>query len=92
MSSVESANTFRVAILSVVKHDYVAKGMLSHARFGPAVVADDADQPDWVHTRNQKFADEFHVPYVRDVAGALADYRPDIAVISPASTESKCIR
>ena len=85
MSFVESADRFRVAILSVVKHDYVAKGMLSHARFEPAVVADDADQPDWVHSRNQKFADECHVPYVRDVAAALADYRPDIAVISPAA-------
>lgn len=85
MSFVESAGKFRVAILSVVKHDYVAKGLLSHARFEPAVVADDANQPDWVHTRNQQFADEFHVPYVRDVAGAIADYRPDIAVISPAA-------
>ena len=82
MSFVESADRFRVAILSVVKHDYVAKGMLSHGRFEPAVVADDADQPDWVHSRNQKFADEFHVPNVRDVAAVLADYRLDIAVIS----------
>jgi len=76
---------FRVAVLSVVKHDYVAKGILSHARFEPVVVADDPDQPDWIHARNQQFADEFAIPYVRNIEGAIADYKPDVAVVSPAA-------
>ena len=49
----------RVLVLSVVKHDYVARGVASHPRFELVVVTDDADQPDWVHERNQAFADEF---------------------------------
>ncbi len=75
----------RVAVLSVVKHDYVAKGILSHARFEPVVVADDPDQPDWVHARNQQFADEFAIPYVRNIERAIFDYKPDVAVVSPAA-------
>lgn len=74
---------FRTAIVSVVKHDYVPKGMLSHKRFEPVVVADDPNQPDWVHERNQKFADEFNIPYIRDVEKAFAEYKPDVAVVSP---------
>jgi predicted dehydrogenase len=45
-------------------------------------VADDADQPDWVHQRNQKFADEFRIPYVRDVQRALAEHDVQVAVVS----------
>ncbi len=82
MSSSSPTKKYRVAILSVVKHDYVAKGLLSHARFEPVVVADDPDQPEWVHERNQKFASEFDVPYVRDVERAMAQYAPDVAVVS----------
>lgn len=78
-----SNKVFRVAVLSVVKHDYVPKGMFSHARFVPVVVADDPEQPDWVHERNQLLADEFDVPYVRDVTTALADYDAEVAVVSP---------
>ncbi len=72
----------RVAVLSVVKHDYVPHGMFSHERFQPVVVADDADQPDWVHERNQKLADQYDIPYVRDVEQAIVDYQPQVAVIS----------
>ena len=39
----------RVLVLSVVKHDYVARGVASHPGFELVVVADDANQPDWVH-------------------------------------------
>ena len=77
-----SSEVFGVAVLSVVKHDYIPKGIFSHARFKPVVVADDADQPDWVHERNQKFANEFAVPYVRDVEAALSDYGCHVAVVS----------
>lgn len=74
---------YRCAVLSVVKHDYVARGVASHPRFELSVVADDPDQPDWVHERNQKFAVEFKIPYVRNVEQALADYGARVAVVSP---------
>jgi predicted dehydrogenase len=76
-------NPFRCAALSVVKHAYVPRGVASHPRFELVVVADDADQPDWVHERNQKFADEYDIPYVRNVAQALAEYDVQVAVVSP---------
>jgi predicted dehydrogenase len=73
---------FRVAALSVVKHDYVARGVASHPRFELVVVADDPSVPDWVHERNQKFAEEMKIPYVRDVERALCDYHVDVAAVS----------
>ncbi len=82
MSSPNSPETFRVAILSVVKHDYVARAVAAHPRCVPAVVADDPDQPGWVHQRNAQFADEFGIPYVRNVERALADRSCQIAVVS----------
>ena len=82
MSSSESLPTFRVAVLSVVRHDYLPRAVAAHPRCRLAVVADDSDQPDWVHERNEQFADEFGVPYVRDVPRALADYGARIAVVS----------
>ena len=36
-----------------------------------------------MHKRNQKFADEFGIPYVRDVAKAIAEYDLDMAAVSP---------
>lgn len=33
MSSSDTQNRFRVAVLSVVKHAYVPRGMFSHSRF-----------------------------------------------------------
>ena len=71
-----------VAVLSVVKHCYLPRGIFSHPRFVPKVVADDPDQPDWVHERNEKFAAEFGIPYVRDVERAVRDYGANIAVVS----------
>ena len=68
--------------MSVVKHDYVARGVAAHPRCRLAVVADDPDQPHWVHQRNEQFAEEFGIPYVRDVEQAIADYRCQIAVVS----------
>lgn len=85
MCSAELGNPFRVAVLSVVKHSYVARAMISHGRFEPVVVADDANQPDWVHRRNQEFADEFQIPYLRNVEQAIDQYQPEIAVISSAA-------
>jgi predicted dehydrogenase len=74
---------YRCAVLSVVKHAYVARGVAAHPRFELAVVADDPNQPDWVHERNQKFADEYKIPYVRNIAQALTDYDVQVAVVSP---------
>lgn len=76
------SNRFRVAALSVIKHDYVVRGVCAHPRFELTVVADDPAVPEWVHERNQKLADEFAVPYVRDVERALVEFGIDVAVVS----------
>ncbi|MFO0877814.1 MAG: Gfo/Idh/MocA family oxidoreductase [Gemmataceae bacterium] len=76
---------FRCALLSAVKHDYVARGMMSHPRFVPAVIADDADQPEWAHARNQQLADEWKIPYVRDVERAVRDFGAEVAIVSSAA-------
>jgi predicted dehydrogenase len=82
---ISSRRPFRCAVLSAVKHDYVARGMAAHPRFELVVVADDPDQPDWAHERNQQFADAWNIPYVRDVERALADFSIDVAIVSPAA-------
>ena len=81
-SQPETGHTFRCAVLSVVKHAYVPRGVAAHPRFELAVVADDADVPDWAHERNQAFADEFDIPYVRDVELAIEKHDVQVAVVS----------
>lgn len=78
----DHARRFRAAVLSVVKHDYVARGVERHPRFELVVVADDPQVPDWIHVRNQKFADEKGIPYVRDVERALKEFQADVAIVS----------
>ena len=73
---------FRVMVLSVVKHDYIARAVANHPRFDLAVVSDDPGQPDWVHERNQALADEFAIPYCKDFQTAVAEHPVDVAVIS----------
>jgi predicted dehydrogenase len=75
--------TFRCAVLGVLKHDYVPRGLTSHPRFEVVVVADDPHIPTWAHERNQQFADEYRVPYVRDVERALRDFDVQVAIVSP---------
>ena len=75
--------TFRCAVLSAVKHDYVARGVATHPRFELVVVADDPQIPDWAHERNQQLADSFKIPYVRDVERALREFNVDVALVSP---------
>ena len=75
--------TFRAGVFSVMKHCYLPRAVSAHPRFELVVATDDADQPDWVHERNQKFADEFGIPYVPDVAKAIAEYDFEIAAVSP---------
>ncbi len=74
---------FRCAVLSAVKHDYVARGMATHPRFELVVVADDPAVPDWAHERNQQLADAIGVPYVRDVERALKGHDVDVVIVSP---------
>jgi predicted dehydrogenase len=74
---------FRCAVLSAVKHDYVARGMANHPRFELVVAADDPDVPAWAHERNQQLASEFKIPYVRDVERALREYDVQVAIVSP---------
>ena len=83
MASSSSDARFRVAVLGVVKHDYVPLGLATHPRFEPVVVADDADRPEWQHERNQKLADDLRIPYVRDVDAAMSDYGAQVACVSP---------
>jgi len=82
MNSSDSLDTLRVVVLSVVKHDYVPLGVAAHPRFEPVVAADDPDQPEWVHERNETLAARLNVPYVRDVRRALADHGAQVAVVS----------
>ena len=77
-----SARKFRCAVLSAVKHDYVARGVASHPRFELVVVADDPHVPEWSHERNQQLADSFQISYVRDVERALHDFNVDVAIVS----------
>lgn len=72
----------RFAALSVIKHAYVPLSMASHPGFTPVVVADHADVPEWAHERNQLLADQFGVPYVRDVDEALHAFDVSVAVVS----------
>ena len=65
-----SSPRFRCAVLSAVKHDYVARGMASHPQFELVVVADDPEVPEWAHERNQQLADDFGIPCIRDVSRA----------------------
>jgi predicted dehydrogenase len=78
-----SRRRFRCAVLSAVKHDYVARGLASHPRFELVVVADDPQAPRWAHERNQQFADVNRIPYVRDVDRGLRDFDIDVAIVSP---------
>lgn len=78
-----SPHKFRCAVLSAVKHDYVACGVAAHPRFELVVVADDPDVPDWAHERNQQIADACRIPYVRDVERALREFDVQVAIVSP---------
>jgi predicted dehydrogenase len=78
-----SLRKFRCAVLSAVKHDYVARGVATHPRFELVVVADDPHVPNWAHERNQQFADAHGIPYVHDVERALREFDVDVAIVSP---------
>tara|TARA_Y100000588_G_scaffold348112_1_gene397436 strand:+ start:4578 stop:5684 length:1107 start_codon:yes stop_codon:yes gene_type:complete len=73
---------FKALVLSIVKHEYIPLAVDAHPRFELVAVADDASAPEWVHERNQEFADRFDIPYVKDVEKAFSDYDLDLAVVS----------
>jgi predicted dehydrogenase len=78
-----AGSPFRCAVVSAVKHDYVARGLATHPRFKLVVVTDDPGIPDWAHERNQQFADAQQIPYVRDVERALREFDVQVAIVSP---------
>ncbi len=72
----------RAIVLSVVKHDYLPRAAAVHPKFQLVGVADHAHCPNWVHERNQAFADEFDIPYLRNVRQALQSWDANAAIIS----------
>ena len=77
-----SKPTFRCAVLSVLKHAYLPNAAVVHPRFELVVVADDPDRPDWTHERNQKYADDNGIPYVRDVEKAIQEHNVQVGIVS----------
>lgn len=75
-----SERVYRALVLSVVKHGYLPDAVAAHPRFALVAVADDADRPAWTHERNQLYADEKGIPYLRDVEDAIRDC--EVAVVS----------
>ena len=82
MSRSDDPRTYKALVLGVVKHGYLPMAVAAHPRFELVAVADDADNPHWVHERNQEFADRCRIPYVEDIEKALAEHDFDLAVIS----------
>lgn len=75
-------------LLSCVRHQGTYAPLFA-AQPGVEIVAvaDDPDVPDWMHTVNQQFADEYSVPYIRDVQGALQ--RTDVQIVSICSEPTR---
>ncbi|MCA9169635.1 MAG: Gfo/Idh/MocA family oxidoreductase [Planctomycetales bacterium] len=82
MSSNSKRGPWRVIVLSVVKHDYIARAFAAHQDFELVAVSEGPGLPAWVHERNRKFADEFRIPYQPNWAAALEQYAPDVAIVS----------
>ena len=74
---------FSVGVLSVVKHDYLPRAIAAHPRFNLSFVTDEISRPQWTHERNQKFADEFEIPYIKDIDKALSENKIDAVAVSP---------
>ncbi|MEC9042275.1 MAG: Gfo/Idh/MocA family oxidoreductase [Verrucomicrobiota bacterium] len=74
---------FNVGVLSVVKHDYLPRAIAAHPRFNLSFVTDEISRPQWTHERNQKFADEFEIPYIKDIDKALSENKIDAVAVSP---------
>ena len=74
---------YKVGVLSVVKHDYLPRAIAAHPRFNLSFVSDEISRPEWTHERNQKFADEFQIPYIKDISAAIKNNQIDAVAVSP---------
>ena len=76
-----SRTPYGVLLLSCVRHqrDY-APFIAAHPRLKFVAVADDPGLPDWMRKANAEMASQYGVPYIEDVAAALA--RPEIEIAS----------
>jgi myo-inositol 2-dehydrogenase/D-chiro-inositol 1-dehydrogenase len=74
-------NTYGVLLLSCVRHqrDY-APDIAAHPRLKIVAVADEPGLPDWMRKANSDMAAVYGVPYIEDVAAALA--RADVHIAS----------
>lgn len=76
-----SEKIYRALVLSVVKHSYLPDAVAAHPRFELVAVADDPDRPEWTHDRNQLYADQHGIPYLKEVNVALENC--EVVVVSP---------
>ena len=83
METDRSRKPFQVGVFSVVKHCYLPRAIAAHPRFDLRCVADDDNRPDWAHERNELFAEEFGIPYLRDVQAAISTQELDAVAVSP---------
>ena len=72
---------YKCIVLSMVKHDYIGLAIEAHPRTKLVAVADDADNPSWVHQRNLEFAQLHNIPYIMDIEKAFQDHIADFVVI-----------
>ena len=80
-----------VLLLSCVRHQRTyAEQFAARLDARIVAVADEPNIPSWMHEVNQRFADRYAVPYLRDVATALQ--RSDVAVVSVCSEPTRHAR
>jgi myo-inositol 2-dehydrogenase / D-chiro-inositol 1-dehydrogenase len=85
------ADTYGVLLLSCVRHQGTyAPVFAAHPDVEIVAVADEPDIPAWMHEVNQQFADEYGLPYIRNVPEALS--RPDVDFVSICSEPTRHAR
>ena len=78
-----AADRLRVVVFSGCGHGVIAQTLAVHPRFEVVAVADDDNLPDQQHRRNESMARSLGVPYCRDVAATVRQFRPQVACVSP---------
>ncbi len=78
-----ASDVLRVVVFSGCGHAVIAQTLAVHPGFEVVAVADDDHLPDQQHRRNERLARSLHVPYCRDVAAAVRQFRPQVACVSP---------
>lgn len=78
-------------LISCVRHQraYVTQ-FVERPDIRLVAVTDEADVPGWMHQVNQEFADRYQVPYIKNVAAALA--RSDVHLVSICSEPTRHAR